>query len=163
QLKQKAVTFINGLAEYTATVVPVGYKRFDGDATTQIGTGPFMLKSFTPGAERVHTKNPNYCGAGLPYLDEVHIIDCTDAPALVNALNSGQVDAAAEIPYAQVKTVEGNSNLRLLESEAGSWLPITMAIDQPPFDDVRVRQAMRLIANRDEMVQRVLSGHGRVG
>ena len=40
---------------------------------------------------------------------------------------------------------------------------ITMAVDQPPFDDVRVRQAMRLIANREEMVQRVLSGHGRVG
>jgi peptide/nickel transport system substrate-binding protein len=163
QLKQKAVTFINGLAEYTATVVPVDYARFDGDASTQIGTGPFMLQSFTPGAESVHVKNPNYWGEGLPYLDEVQIIDFTDAAALVNALNSGQVDAAADIPFAQVTVVEGNSNLRLLESEAGSWLTITMAIDQPPFDDVRVRQAMRLIANRDEMVQRVLSGHGRVG
>jgi peptide/nickel transport system substrate-binding protein len=111
----------------------------------------------------VHVKNPNYWGEGLPYLDEVQIIDFTDAAALVNALNSGQVDAAAEIPYAQVSTVESNSNLQMLESEAGSWLTITMAIDQPPFDDVRVRQAMRLIANRDEMVQRVLSGHGRVG
>jgi peptide/nickel transport system substrate-binding protein len=163
QLKQKAVTFINSLAEYTNTVVPVDYARFDGDASTQIGTGPFMLQSFTPGSESVHVKNPNYWGEGLPYLDEVQIIDFTDSAALVNALNSGQIDAAAEIPFAQVTTVEGNPNLRLLESEAGSWLPITMAIDQPPFDDVRVRQAMRLICNRDEMVQRVLSGHGRVG
>ena len=38
-----------------------------------------------------------------------------------------------------------------------------MAVDQAPFDDVRVRQAMRLIVDREEMVERVLSGHGRVG
>ena len=55
-----------------------------------------------------------------------------------------------------------DSNLVMLESEAGSWLPITMAIDQEPFTDARVRQAMRLIVDREEMVQRVLSGHGRV-
>ncbi|MBA3605523.1 MAG: ABC transporter substrate-binding protein, partial [Acidimicrobiia bacterium] len=162
QLKQGAVTFINGLAEYTATIVPDGYARFDGDATTQIGTGPYMLQSFTPGAESVHTKNPNYWGEGLPYLDEVQIIDFADAAALVNALTSGEVDAAAEIPFAQVTAIESDSNLKLLESEAGSWLVITMAIDQAPFDDVRVRQAMRLIVDRDEMVERVLSGHGRV-
>jgi peptide/nickel transport system substrate-binding protein len=163
QLKQEAVTFINGLAEYTATIVPVGYERFAGDASNQIGTGPFMLQSFTPGAESVHVKNPNYWGEGLPYLDEVQIVDFADAPGLVNALNSAQIDAAVDIPFGQVSTIEGNSNLSLLESEAGSWLTITMAIDQAPFDDVRVRQAMRLICNREEMVQRVLSGHGSVG
>ncbi len=163
QLNQPAVTFINGLAEYISTIVPVGYERFAGDAANQIGTGPYILQSFTPGAESVHTKNPDYWGEGRPYLDEVQIIDFADVPALVNALSSGEIDAAVDIPFAQVSAVEGDSNLRLLESEAGSWLVITMAVDQPPFDDVRVRQAMRLIPNREEMVQRVLSGHGRVG
>ena len=51
----------------------------------------------------------------------------------------------------------------MLKSKAGSWIPISMAIDKPPFDDVRVRQAMRLIVDREEMVQRVLSGYGLVG
>ena len=162
QLKAPNVTFINGLAEYTATVVPVDYARFEGDASNQIGTGPFMLESFTPGAESVHVKNPNYWSEGLPYLDQVQIVDFADAAALVNALASGEVDAAIDVPFAQVGTVQADSNLALLESEAGSWLTITMAIDQAPFDDVRVRQAMRLICNREEMVQRVLSGHGRV-
>ena len=163
QLKQPAVTFINGLAEYTATIVPTGYERFAGDAANQIGTGPYILQSFTPGAESVHTKNPDYWGEGRPYLDEVQIIDFADVPALVNALTSGEIDAAVDIPFAQVAPSRRDSNLRLLESEAGSWLVITMAVDQAPFDDVRVRQAMRLIPNREEMVQRVLSGHGRVG
>jgi peptide/nickel transport system substrate-binding protein len=159
QLKQGAVTFLNGLAEYTATVVPVGYTRED---PTQVGTGPFMLESFTAGAESVHTRNPNYWDSGKPYLDEVQIIDFADAAALVNALSSGQVDAIVDVPFAQVATVASDTNLVILESEAGSWLPITMAIDQEPFTDPRVRQAMRLIVDRDEVVQRVLSGHGRV-
>jgi peptide/nickel transport system substrate-binding protein len=159
QLKQGAVTFLNGLAEYTATVVPVDYAREDPE---QVGTGPFVLQSFTPGAESVHTKNPNYWGEGLPYLDEVQIIDFADAAALVNALSSGDVDAIVDVPFAQVAAVAAQSSLVVLESEAGSWLPITMAIDQEPFTDPRVRQAMRLIVNREEMVERVLSGHGRV-
>ena len=37
-----------------------------------------------------------------------------------------------------------------------------MAVDQDPFTDVRVRQAMRLIVDRDAMVEQVLSGYGRV-
>jgi peptide/nickel transport system substrate-binding protein len=159
QLTQGAVVFLNSLAEYTATVVPVGYTREDPE---QVGTGPFVLESFTPGAESVHTKNPNYWDSGKPYLDEVQIIDFADPPALVNALSSGQVDAIVDVPFAQVATVASDSNLVVLESEAGSWLPITMAIDQEPFTDPRVRQAMRLIVDREEMVQRVLSGHGRV-
>jgi peptide/nickel transport system substrate-binding protein len=159
QLTQGAVVFLNSLAEYTATVVPVGYTREDPE---QVGTGPFVLESFTPGAESVHTKNPNYWDAGKPYLDEVQIVDFADAAALVNALSSGQVDAIVDVPFAQVATVASDSNLVVLESEAGSWLPITMAIDQEPFTDPRVRQAMRLIVDREEMVQRVLSGHGRV-
>jgi peptide/nickel transport system substrate-binding protein len=159
QLKQGTVTFLTGLAEYTATVVPEGYTREDPE---QVGTGPFVLESFTAGAESVHAKNPNYWDSGKPYLDEVQIVDFADAAALVNALSSGQVDAIVDVPFGQVATVASDSNLVVLESEAGSWLPITMAIDQEPFTDPRVRQAMRLIVDREEMVQRVLSGHGRV-
>jgi peptide/nickel transport system substrate-binding protein len=163
QLLTPSVTFVNQLAEYAYTVVPVDYARFAGDVTNQIGTGPYILQSFTPGSESVHVKNPNYWQEGLPYLDEVQLIDFADAPALINALRSRQVDVAIDIPYSQVAVLESDAGLRILESEAGSWLPITMLVDEPPFDDVRVRQAMRLIPDREEMVARVLSGRGRFG
>lgn len=158
KLLQPAVTFLSGLAEYTATIVPDGYSR-DGE---QIGTGPFMLKSFTSGAESVHVRYDGYWG-GPALLDEVQIIDFADASALVNAFASGQVDAIADVPFSQVGTLEGNADVKVLVSQAGSWLPITMAVDQAPFDDVRVRQAMRLIVDREQMVERVLSGYGTVG
>lgn len=160
-LLKPSVAFLNGMADYGANIVPVDYARFSGDPTTQIGTGAFKLKSFTPGSESVHVRHENYWGES--YLDEVQIIDFSDQSALVNALTSGDIDVAIDLPYAQAGAVESNGDLVLLESQAGNWQTITMRVDMAPFDDVRVRQAMRLIVNREEMVQRVLSGHGRVG
>ncbi len=58
--------------------------------------------------------------------------------------------------------MQGSSSLKVLISHTGQWQPFTMRIDQPPFNDVRVRQAMRLIVNRPQMVEQVLSGQGRV-
>ncbi len=161
KLLKPSVAFLNGMADYGANIVPVDYGRFAGDPTTQIGTGAFKLKSFTPGSESVHVRHENYWGES--YLDEVQIIDFSDQAALVNALSSGDIDVAIDLPYAQAGAVESNSDLVLLESQAGNWQTITMRVDMAPFDDVRVRQAMRLIVDRDEMVERVLSGHGRVG
>ena len=160
-LLKPSVAFLYSLADYGATIVPEGYERFAGDPTTQIGTGAFKVKSFTPGSESVHVRHENYWGDS--FLDEVQIIDFADQSALVNALTSGDIDVAADLPFAQAGAVESNPDLVLLESAAGNWQTITMRIDMAPFDDVRVRQAMRLIVNREEMVQRVLSGHGRVG
>jgi peptide/nickel transport system substrate-binding protein len=53
--------------------------------------------------------------------------------------------------------------MQALVSKTGGWLPLCMAIDLPPFDDVRVRQAMRLIVDRPQMIVQVLSGYGFVG
>ena len=160
-LLKPSVAFLYGLADYGATIVPVDYARFAGDPSTQIGTGAFKLQSFTPGSESVHVRFENYWGES--YLDEVQIIDFADQSALVNALSSGDIDVAIDLPYAQAGAVESDSELVLLEATNGNWQTITMRVDVAPFDDVRVRQAMRLIVNREEMVQRVLSGHGRVG
>ena len=50
----------------------------------------------------------------------------------------------------------------MLISKTGGWLPLCMAIDMPPFNDVRVRQAMRLIVDRQAMIEQMLSGYGTV-
>ena len=50
----------------------------------------------------------------------------------------------------------------MLNAAGGGWLTIIMAVDQEPFTDVRVRQAMRLIVDRQAMVDEVLGGYGRV-
>jgi peptide/nickel transport system substrate-binding protein len=163
-LTQPDATILDSLAQYTAAMVPVGYGATGyGKAKPNVGTGPFMLKSFAPGQQSVHARNPHYWRSGQPYFDQVVIIDFPDDSARVNALLSGQIDAMTQVPPAQVAVVNGHAGTKVLESPSGAWTPICMRVDSPPFDDVRVRQAMRLIVDRPQMVAQALAGHGLIG
>ncbi len=163
-LKQVDGTILDALGQYIAGIVPVGYSPGAvGKANPNIGTGPYKLQSFTPGQQSTHVRNPNYWRSGQPYFDKVIIIDFPDDTARVNALLGGQVDAITDVPPAQVAVVNGHGGTKVLESPSAAWTPICMRVDAAPFDDVRVRQAFRLIANRPQMIQQALSGHGRIG
>lgn len=156
-LKFANAGFLDDIGQYFNAIVPVGY-----NPAKPVGTGAFMYESFTPGQQSVFKKFPNYWQHGKPYADQLTIIDFTDDTARVNALLGGQVDAIDNLPTGQIAQVQGSSSLKVLVSHTGQWQPFTMRIDQPPFNDVRVRQAMRLIVNRPQMVEQVLSGQGRV-
>src|SRR5213082_4242354 len=157
-LKQADSTIGDQLGQYYNGIVPVGYTR----AGEQIGTGPYKVKSFTKGQQSVHERNTSYWRSGLPYFDTVTIIDFPDVAAQVNALLSGQIDAMTDIPAAQINVVKSHSNLAILEGQGADWRPLCMAIDMKPFDDNKVRQAFRLMVDRNAMLQQVFSGHGRV-
>ncbi len=159
QLTQANPTIADQMAQYFNSVVPVGYEAYPAP---QIGTGPFKLVSFTPGVETTFTRNNNYWRTGEPYFDQVTIVEFNDPSSKVNALLAGQVDAISDLPTAQVAIVKAHSDLVVLESDTGNWIPIEMAVDMPPFNDVRVRQAFRLIADRPQLVEQAVSGHGVV-
>lgn len=156
-LKFANAGFPDDIGQYFNAIVPVGY-----DPANPVGTGAFMYKSFTPGQQSVFTKFPNYWQSGKPYLDSLTIIDFTDDTARVNALLGGQVGAIDNLPTGQITQVKGTQGLKVLISQTGEWQPFTMRVDQAPFNDVRVRQAFRLIVNRPQMVEQVLSGQGRI-
>src|SRR5262245_31501149 len=158
-LKSPDATVPQTLASYTFNMVPVGYK---GYPAKQVGTGAYVLKSFTPGQQSVHVRNKNYWRSGQPYFDQVTVQDFNDSTAQVNALLGGQIDAMTDLPASQVKVLQGGG-MHALVSKTGGWLPLCMRIDTPPFDDVRVRQAMRLIVDRKQMIEQVLSGYGFEG
>lgn len=166
-LKRPDVTLIDSFSQYFQGVVPVGYPAKELGSRSKsplryIGTGAFKIQSFTPGRQSVHVRNENYWRTGQPYFDRLVLIDFPDDAARVNALLGGQIDALVDLPAAQVSVINRRKNLKVYEVPQGGWTPITMAIDQPPFTDVRVRQAFRLLANRPQMVRQGLGGHGRV-
>jgi peptide/nickel transport system substrate-binding protein len=156
-LKLTNAAFPDDLGQYFNAIVPTDY-----DPKKPVGTGPFKFQSFTPGQRSVFVKNPNYWQSGKPYADQLVIIDFTDDTARVNALLGGQVEAINNLPAGQVAAIRSNPNMRVLNSPTGAWQPFTMRIDAAPFDDVKVRQAMRLLVDRKQMVQQVLSGYGSV-
>ena len=156
--KSPFASFPDTVAEYNTGIVPVGY-----DPMKPIGSGPFMFESFTPGQQSTFVKNPNYWRTGQPYLDKLTLIDFPDDAARVNALLGGQVDVIDQLPLGQINVVKSNPLLKVLDSPAGGWIPFTMRVDQAPFDNPKVREAFRLIVDRQQMVEQVLGGHGELG
>lgn len=157
RLTTPTAIFDDLIAQYSAGIIPA-----DFDLKKPIGTGPFTLDTFAAGQQSTHSRNKYYWREGQPYLDKITIIDFPDDNARVNAMLSNQVDAIDNVPVALVRVLNTDPRLRVLNSQTGSWLPFTMRVDKPPFDDVRVRQAMRLVVDREQMIRQVLSGQGRI-
>jgi peptide/nickel transport system substrate-binding protein len=128
------------------------------------GTGPFVQDEFTPGGPvRVLKKNPHYWKAGLPKAECLRITVSREPVAAVSAMKSGEVDLALNIDPSVVSTLKDDPNVQLLQTGASNSLTVSMWTDTPPFDDLRVRQAMKLVVDRQAMVDTVLQGFGEPG
>ena len=155
-LKRPNGDFLNSLAFMHATIKPEGF-----DAKNPVGTGPFTYGDFTPGDRSIFPAFKDFWGTG-PYVDEVETIDFVDVTAMVNALQGGALDAASDVPAAQVKLIEA-SGFKSVTSKTGKWNYIFWDTAIKPWSDERVRQAMRLIMDRQQLVDLALEGYGRVG
>ena len=67
-----------------------------------------------------------------------------------------------DVPFAQIPVVKRRGNLKVYTAQTGAWTPLCMRVDTAPFNDVRVRRALRLLINRPQVVRQGLSGFGRV-
>jgi len=147
-------SFFDYLLSDIVYLVPVGY-----DPKKPVSTGPWRFKSFQPARQTVLTRFENYHGTPA-YADQLVMTELPDDTARVNALISGQVDVINQVPYPNVTQLKGQSGIQVAISPTGGWNPITMRVDVAPFNDVRVRQAIRLAMNRKQAIATALYGQG---
>jgi peptide/nickel transport system substrate-binding protein len=143
---------------YYLYIVPVGF-----NPATPNGTGPFVYHSFTPGQRSVFTRNKNYWKSGLPYVDTLTIIDFSDNVALQNALTTGVIQGAGALEGPQMAAMASTAGVTTVKSHTGAITPFTMRVDQAPFSDVNVRQALRLLVDRQQLINSALDGDATVG
>ncbi|GAB5470429.1 MAG: ABC transporter substrate-binding protein [Rhodospirillales bacterium] len=120
------------------------------------GTGPYELLEHTVGQRAVLRKRSDggYWGDKKGYLDEVVISDLGNATdAAMAALASGQVDLLYEVDASQVQLLDSMDRVALFESLTAQTGVARTQIDQKPFDDPRVRKAMRLAVDTRELLQ----------
>lgn len=139
-------------------IVPEDYHPI----TNPVGAGPYVFKEFRPGQRSLFTRFKNYYKPGLPYADELEIIDFSDQTSRLAALESGQLDVAYAVAPELKRLVAQSPRMQLVVSETYGWNGFNMNLDLEPFRDVRVRKAFRLLADRKELVQRVLNGEGKI-
>jgi peptide/nickel transport system substrate-binding protein len=159
------VKLLKGLAEFPQICAQWPLSILQNGTTDfgkGVGTGPFVLKSFTPGSESVFSANPNYWKSGLPYVDELTIISTySSVNTQLNALLAGDIDISPQVSQPLARA--NRDQVVLGNQPAPGFIAPTMHITDKPFDDVRVRQALRLLANREEAVQVGLDGFGTPG
>ncbi|MEL4297774.1 ABC transporter substrate-binding protein, partial [Acinetobacter ursingii] len=127
-----------------------------------VGAGPFKLDSFSPGQRSRFVRFENYWKDNQPYADAIEIIDFKDQTGRLAALQSGQIDIASGISAEHLSLIQANKHLNVVSSETDAWQSFDMNTTKAPFNDARVRQAFRLIANRGDLVKRALAGQGRI-
>ena len=149
-------TFIQVQPTWFLPIIPVGW-----DPNKPNGTGPFKITDFSP-QQTVFERYPDYWQAPKPYLDKVVMIEYQDETAMVNALLGGQVDTVSLLSSGEIATLESQGK-KVLISPGGGMNPFTMNTQVAPFNDVRVRQAMRLLIDRKQMLDLVFKGNGTIG
>ena len=128
------------------------------------GTGPFMQEQFEPNAPvRILRKNPNYWDEGLPKEECLRITVAQEPIAAVSAMKAGEVDLVLNVDPSLIPSLQNDPNVELLETGASNSMTVSMWVDTPPFDDVRVRQALKLVVDRQAMIDTVLLGFGEAG
>lgn len=143
------------LASYSLGIVPT-----DFDVAHPVGTGPWKADVFVPGQRSSFPRFDGYWGKRA-HFDELVILDFADDAAKVNALLAGQVHTVDNLPAYLVDSIRKQGAVPLV-SQTGGWIPLTMRADAGRFKDKRVRQAMRLIVDRQQMIDQAFNGYGRV-
>ncbi len=133
----------------------------DTIATTGNGTGPFKVETFDADGTTVLVANPDYW-EGAPGVARMEVIGIADGQARLQALLGGQIDMERGITAQQRVMLSGSDKYDVQVIPTGNWRGLVFRTDVEPFSDVRVRQAVRMVADREELVQLVLGGEGIV-
>ncbi|UCI24423.1 ABC transporter substrate-binding protein [Mesorhizobium sp. B2-8-5] len=165
KLNEADIAIIPGLTDYPALVV---HRDFDKDGADPIkkpiGTGAFELVSYSVGSKAVvkRRENGKWWGGEAP-LDGVEFIDYgTDFNATLNAFDSGEIDLDFETPADFIDPLD---KMDLVKSEVATATTLVARtnVTHKPYDDKRVRNALQMAVDNNQVMQLGYNGRGTVG
>ena len=149
------------LSDYHILMYPAGMEE---EAIAKgIGTGLYMVESFDPGVRFVGKRvDSHYKDGTAGWFDEVEFIAINDSSARMNALMTGQVDAVNRVDFKTEALMKANPNVNIFEVTGNQHFTFPMLTGLDPFSNLKVRQALKHAVDRQEMVDKILLGHGAV-
>ncbi|EPX82479.1 ABC transporter substrate-binding protein [Salipiger mucosus] len=161
-LEQGNADFPYLLSDYHLLMYPAG--QIEESIANGIGTGLYKVVSFDPGVRFVGERvDSHYKDGEAGWFDEVEFIAINDITARMNALLTGQVDVITDIDFKTESLLKANPQTSIFEVTGNQHFTFPMLTDVAPFDDVNVRRALKYAVNRQELVDKILLGHGAVG
>jgi 4-phytase/acid phosphatase/peptide/nickel transport system substrate-binding protein len=128
-----------------------------------VGTGPFVLKSWTAGDRMVVERNPNYWDKDRPHLDRVVLRPLPDSQSRFASLKSGETDLvwADEFEADNIQRAQKDPSLQVITYAGSGAAVVAFNTKVPPLDDLRVRQALVMALDRKKLSQAVTNGLAR--
>ncbi|MBC7995131.1 MAG: ABC transporter substrate-binding protein [Rhizobacter sp.] len=135
------------------------------------GTGPYLLTDFQAGNSNTYTKNPKYWDTEtiggqkykLPFVDKITYRTIKDEATRYSLLRTGKLDVLEVIRASEVEDLKKQApDLKWSRTLAMAGTYLAMRVDTKPFDDIRVRQAMNMAVNREDIIKSIYSGHAEL-
>lgn len=150
------------LSDYHVAIMPA---NADGSVDWQSaqGTGGYIVKNFEPGVRADLERNPNYFKSDRAHFESLEILSVIDINARSNSLVTGEVDVIDRVDLKTVHLLGRSPGVRIEETQGNLHNVYSMFCDAAPFDNVDVRLALKYALNREQLLDKILFGHGYVG
>lgn len=149
------------MSDYHLAMLPSKDGKMDWESG--VGSGGYMIVNHEPGVRAELKRNPNYWKEGRAHFDEVEMLSLLDVTARQNAVMNGDVDIIDRVDPKTVHLIQRVPTLAMNETTGTLHYTFPMRVDQKPFDNYDLRMALKLSIDREELVKKILSGHGALG
>jgi len=158
-------SLVSSYANQNAAVhSPTAWKTKGDDYNRNpVGTGPYVLKSWTAGDRMILEKNPDYWDKDKIYLDRIILKPLPDAQSRFASLQSGEADLIwdDEADADNIQKAQKDPKLTVHTYSGSGAAVAAFNTKVAPFDDVRVRQALVMALDRKKMSQALTNGLAR--
>lgn len=158
KLKQPNSAFLYTLSEVAAVVYP---KDASNLAVQPVGTGPYRLVEWRPNQYVKLERFDQHWSEKTPYYKEVYFRIIPDENSMVLNLKSGRIDLIPRLEASVLHQVEHDPSLKVLSGPMNVVQVLAINNERPPFDDWRVRKALSLAVNKEEVIMGAAWGYGK--
>ena len=124
-----------------------------------VGTGPYKYEKHVPEESVTLVRFDDYWG-GRSYLDRIVFVTVREDATRVAMLETGEADVIVNVPAYEVERLKADPNIKVYIWPGNRVAHIGMNCQKPPFDDVRIRQAINYAVDREALIKGVLMGLG---
>lgn len=163
-LEQPGGNFLAEIADYYGAYILPEHIYQTGDPFTNpantkpIGTGPFTFESQVHGGAITLVPNKDYYGT-VPYLDKLVFQVVSNRPTAIAGVQSGQITYSTVSPtFGEVASLRSKPGLKVDVTQYPLIQYATLNVDNPILKDRRVRQALSMATDRDEINAQVFAG-----
>lgn len=163
-MSQPWVAFPSAIAGQAGFIAAPGQLKATGKAATDhpIGTGPYLFKEWVRDDHLTVTRNPNYWRKGVAYPATITFRVIPSDQTRLSSLQAGQLDLMGSGIASQILQARRDKSLTLHENDIDPTTMLMINTAAPPFDDVRLRQALSYAIDQQQLIDTVGRGLGQI-